>query len=52
MPQRACVRCARPASRRRGGRPLCLACWVLLSEFESDKEARSMGKLKGTHGKR
>jgi hypothetical protein len=51
LPQKHCLRCGKATTRRRGGRPICLTCWVVLAEFESDKQLRRMGKLKGTHGK-
>ena len=51
LPQKRCVRCGRPTSRRRGGRPTCLTCWVLLTELHLDKKMRRMGKLKGEHGR-
>jgi len=48
LPQKRCIRCGRPTSRRRGGRP---TCWVLLTELHLDKKMRKMGKLKGEHGR-
>jgi hypothetical protein len=51
LPQKRCVRCGKPTVRRRNNRPICLACWVVLSELDSDKKMRRMGKLKGTHGR-
>ena len=50
MPAKPCVRCEKPTTMRRDGRPICLRCWVELTERKQDKEIRSMGKLKGTHG--
>jgi len=50
-PQKRCVRCGKPTSRRRAGRPTCLYCRVVLTELAADKELRKMGKLKGTHGR-
>jgi hypothetical protein len=35
---------------RRDGRPICLRCWIELSERNADKDLRNMGKLKGTRG--
>jgi hypothetical protein len=35
---------------RRDDRPVCLRCWIELTERKQDKEIRKMGKLKGTHG--
>ena len=51
LPPEPCVRCQRPTSRRRDGKPMCLRCWIVLTELEMDKELRRMGKLKGTHGR-
>ena len=51
LPQKPCVRCGKPTSRRRDGRPTCLTCWVVLTELDLDKKMREMGKLKGTHGR-
>ena len=51
LPPEACVRCQRPTSRRRDGRPTCLRCWVILTGLAMDKKLRRMGKLKGTHGR-
>ena len=51
LPQEPCVRCQRPTSRRRDGRPTCLRCWVVLTGPAMDKKLRRMGKLKGTHGR-
>jgi hypothetical protein len=51
LPQKRCLRCGRPTSRRRDGRPTCLKCWVGLTELNLDKKMRKMGKLKGTHGR-
>jgi hypothetical protein len=51
LPLKACVRCQNPTSCRRDGRPLCLGCWVVLTNLEMDKELRRMGKLKGTRGR-
>ena len=50
LPRKPCVRCGKPTSRRRDGRPTCLTCWVVLTELDLDKKMREMGKLKGTHG--
>ena len=50
MPAMPCVRCEKPTSRRRDGRPVCLGCWIELTERKADKETRKMGKLKGTRG--
>ena len=46
-----CVRCQKTTTRRRDGKPVCLRCWVVLTELEADKKMRRMGKLKGTHGR-
>jgi hypothetical protein len=51
LPKEPCVRCGKPTSRRRDGRPACLKCWVVLTELDLDKKMRKMGKLKGTHGR-
>ncbi len=51
LPPKPCVRCQRPTSRRRDGRPVCLRCCILLTELEMDKQLRRKGKLKGTHGR-
>jgi len=51
LPPKPCVRCQKPTSRRRDGKPTCLRCWVVLTELEADKEMRRMSKLKGTHGR-
>jgi hypothetical protein len=51
LPRELCVRCGRPTSRRRDGRPTCLRCWVALTGLAMDKRMRKMGKLKGTHGR-
>jgi hypothetical protein len=51
LPSEPCVRCQRPTSRRRDGRPTCLRCWVVLTGLAMDKKMRRMGKLKGTHGR-
>jgi succinylarginine dihydrolase len=45
------MRCQRPTTFRRDGRPICLRCRVVLTELEADKKMRRMGKLKGTHGR-
>jgi hypothetical protein len=50
MPPKPCACCAKPTSRRRAGRPVCLRCRVALDELNADKKMRRMGKLKGTHG--
>jgi hypothetical protein len=50
MPPEPCVRCGKPTSGRRDGRPTCLRCWLELTERNQDKKIREMGKLKGTHG--
>ena len=51
LPPEHCVRCQRPTARRRGCRPTCLRCWVVLTGLAMDKRLRRMGKLKGTHGR-
>ncbi len=51
LPQKRCLRCRRPTSRRRDGRPICLACRVLPTELGRDRKMRRMGKLKGAHGR-
>ena len=51
MPAKPCVGCGKPTSRRRDGRPTCLACWVALTELNADKKMRKMGKLKGSRGR-
>ena len=51
LPAEPCVRCQKPTSRRRDGRPACLRCWVVLTGLAMDKKMRRMGKLKGTHGR-
>ncbi len=51
LPQKRCPRCGKPTARRRSGRPTCLICWIFLTEFDTGKQMRKMGKLKGTHGR-
>ena len=50
MPAKPCIRCEKLTIGRRDGRPVCLRCWIELTERKQDKEIRKMGKLKGTHG--
>ena len=50
MPAKPCVRCEKLTSRRHDGRPVCLGCWIELTERKADKETRKLGKLKGMRG--
>jgi len=51
MPPKPCLRCGKSTYLRRDGRPVCLYCRVVLNELNADKEARKMGKLKGSRGR-
>ena len=44
MPARPCLRCSRPTTCRRNDRPVCLKCWVRLTERKADKDLRSAGR--------
>jgi hypothetical protein len=51
MPKAPCVRCKKPTTMRRSGRPTCRYCAYVLDELKSDNESRRMGKLKNTRGR-
>jgi hypothetical protein len=38
------MRCAKLTTARRDGRPICLRCWIELTERKADKDLRKAGR--------